>query len=92
VSEDHRKEHALYDAIIDACDGYIGQPRNHEEEIVRVARVVTVLAHSLGATLASIPCESCREALVCHVANLTTEVLMYANGDKPEQQTREMMH
>ena len=89
---DIKKERALYDAIIDACDGYIGQPCDHEEEIVRVARVVTVLAHTLGATLFSVPCSECREALVCHVANLTTEVLMYANGDKPDQQPREMMH
>jgi hypothetical protein len=89
---DIKKEGALYDAIIDSCDRFIGAPRDHEEEIVRVARVVTVLAHSLGATLTAVECGECREALVCHVANLTTEVLMYANGDKPEQQAREMMH
>jgi hypothetical protein len=88
---DIRKERALYDAILDCCDGYIGEPRDHEEEIGRVARVVTVLTHTLGATLASVQC-NCREGLIAHVANLTTEVLMYANGDKPEPQPREMMH
>ena len=89
---DLKKERALYDAMIDSCDRFIGQPRNHEEEIVRVARVVTVLAHSLGATLSSVPCSNCREALVCHVANLATEILMPINGDKLEQQAREVMH
>jgi len=45
---DLKKERALYDAILDSCDRYIGAPCDHEEEIVRVARVVTVLAHTLG--------------------------------------------